>query len=247
MKRNNNSRTKTDDLRHRAEERLKEAKRGKVRKEAPYTSEDEAPRLLQELQVHQIELEMQNEELLRAQAELDVSRARYFDLYDLAPVGYCTLSEKGLVLEANLTAATMLGVTRSALVKQPLTHVILPEDRDIYSRHLKLLFEKVTPQVFEIRMLKKEAAPFWVGVEAVLAQDVEGESVCRFVMSDITEQKLLGEALQNSHNELERGVEERTIELREALSEIKAMKEQLEAENIYFRQERGIKCRFEHI
>ena len=73
-------------------------------------SPEEIRKTIHELHVHQIELEMQNEELRRAQAELDAARSRYFDLYDLAPVGYCTISEKGLILEANLTAATMLGV-----------------------------------------------------------------------------------------------------------------------------------------
>ncbi|NPU86579.1 MAG: response regulator [Syntrophaceae bacterium] len=189
MKRKNSSRTKTDDLRHRAEERLKEAKRGKVRKEAPHTSEDGALRLLQELQVHQIELEMQNEELLRAQAELDASRARYFDLYDLAPVGYCTLSEKGMVLEANLTAATMLGVTRSALVEQPLTHVILPEDRDIYYRHLKLLFESSEPQECVLRLVKPGGVIFWVRLESISVQAEDGAPVCRVVLSNITDSK----------------------------------------------------------
>ena len=90
---------------------------------------------LYELRVHQIELEMQNEELRRAQAELDAARARYFDLYDLAPVGYCTLSEKGLILEANLTIATLLGVARSALIKQQLTRFIIKEDQDIYYQY----------------------------------------------------------------------------------------------------------------
>ena len=83
-------------------------------------SPDEVRQALHELRVHQIELEMQNEELRRTQEELEASRERYFDLYDLAPVGYFTLSEQGLILEANLKAAKLLGVERSALVKAAL-------------------------------------------------------------------------------------------------------------------------------
>jgi PAS domain-containing protein len=70
----------------------------------------ETRKMLHELRVHQIELEMQNEELRRVQVELEGARARYFNLYDLAPVGYVTINEKGLILESNLTAATLLGV-----------------------------------------------------------------------------------------------------------------------------------------
>src|SRR5512143_1299731 len=108
-----------------------------ARKEAAQSSEDleflspeDIRQTLHELQVHQIELELQNEELRRAQAELEAVRARYFDLYDLAPVSYCTLSEQGLILETNLTAATLLGVARGALVKQPISRFIFPEDQD---------------------------------------------------------------------------------------------------------------------
>jgi PAS domain-containing protein len=84
--------------------------------------------LLHELRVHQIEMEMQNEELRRAQKALDASRTPYFELYALAPAGYLTLSEAGVILEANLTAATLLGVIRSTLVRQPMTRFILSED-----------------------------------------------------------------------------------------------------------------------
>ena len=77
-------------------------------------------------------MELQNEELQRAQLELQTSRADYSDLYDLAPVGYVTLSEQGLILQANLTAAALLGVPRGQLVQQFLSHFIVPEDANTY-------------------------------------------------------------------------------------------------------------------
>jgi PAS domain S-box-containing protein len=166
-------------------------------------SPEAARRALHELRVHQIELEMQNEELRRAEEELEVSRARYFDLYDLAPVGYFTLSEQGLILEANLTAAKLLGVARGALVKQPLSRFVLGEDEDIYYLHRKALLETGAPQAWEMRVLKKDAAPFWVRVEATTAQDADGASICRAVVSDITERKRAERAINTTHAELQ--------------------------------------------
>jgi two-component system cell cycle sensor histidine kinase/response regulator CckA len=148
-----------------------------------------ALRALHELRVHQIELEMQNEELRRTQEELEVSRERYFDLYDLAPVGYFTLSEQGLILEANLTAAKLLGVPRSALVKQPLSRFILPQDQDTYYLHRKALLETGAPHAWECRLLKKDAGTFWAQVEATTAPDSDGASAWRALVSDITERK----------------------------------------------------------
>ncbi len=195
------------------------------RQEAP-TSE-EARQTLHELRVHQIELEMQNEELRRIQADLDAARARYFDLYDLAPVGYLTVSEMGLILEANLTAATMLGVEKSTLVKQPLTCFILRGDQDIYYKHRKLLFKTGIPQLCEIRLVKKDGSQFWALLEANVEQDANGVHVYRVVVSNITKRRKVEEALQKAHDNLERQVEERTVELRTAFAEIKAMKDQL--------------------
>ncbi|MGO8749899.1 MAG: ATP-binding protein [Thermoguttaceae bacterium] len=179
------------DLRRRAEQKAN-TDEAHVR-ETP--SPEEAGRLLHELQVHQIELEMQNEELRRAQNELEASRARYFDLFDLAPVGYFTLSEQGLILEANLTGAGLLGVERRDLVKQPLTRFVLPEDQDIYYRHRKQLFETGAPQVYELRLLRADAAPFWARLETTEAQDADGAPVCRAVMSDITARQQAEEKL----------------------------------------------------
>ena len=115
---------------------------------------EKALNLLHELEVHQIELEMQNEELRRVQEELATSRARYFTLYDLAPVGYLTLSEKGLILEANLAAANLLGLERSELVKRRLSGFIVPEDQDIYYLYRKRLSAGARPEVCELRMVR---------------------------------------------------------------------------------------------
>jgi PAS domain S-box-containing protein len=184
-------------------------------------SPEEVRQTLHELQVHQIELEMQNEELRRAQEELEAARARYFDLFDLAPIGYFTVSEAGLIMEVNLTAANMLGVTRGSLVKQPLTRFILPEDRDIYYRRRKLLFETGAPQMCEMRMVKKDAAPFWAQMEARLAQNAEGAPVCHAVVSDISARKRAEVELQQVRDELEHRVTERTEALRRANEELR--------------------------
>ena len=104
-------------------------------------SANEINNLIHELRVHQIELEMQNDELLRAQMELEASRDRYFNFYDMAPVGYFTLSEKGLILEANLTSATLLGVARSEMVKHPISQFIHKEDLDVFYLYLNQLLK----------------------------------------------------------------------------------------------------------
>jgi len=152
-------------------------------------SADECRQALHELRVHQIELEMQNEELRRAQLELDASRARYFDLYDLAPVGYCTVSDKGLVLEANLTIAGLLNVGRTAVVGQPLTRFLHREDQDTYYRHLRRLLETGEPQALDLRMVREDGPPFWAQLTTSAAYHPDGASVCRVVVSDISERK----------------------------------------------------------
>jgi PAS domain S-box-containing protein len=173
-------------LRWQAENRLQ--KQSPSQNAAPQPAQD----LIHELQVHQIELEMQNEELRRAQAELEASRYRYFDLYDLAPVGYATLDERGLILEANLAAATLLGVARESLVKQPIFHFLFPEDQDIYYQHHKRLAETGVRQAFEVRVARSGpgGAPIWARLEAIAARLGEaGAPVYRIIMSDITAQK----------------------------------------------------------
>ena len=175
------------EMRRQAEEKV----RSLPLDEMEVLSPEKIRQVLHELRVHQIELEMQNEELRLAQVKLEVSRARYFDLYDLAPVGYFTLSKQGLILEANLTAAGLLGKARSALSKQPLTRFIFDEDQDIYYRQRKQLFETETPQICELRVRRQDAGQFWARMEASLARDDTGATICLLVMSDVTERHRL--------------------------------------------------------
>ena len=145
-------------------------------------SPEETQQALHELRVHQVELEMLN-------LELKASRVRYFDLYDLAPVGYITVSEQGLVLEANLTATTLLSVSRGKLMNQLLTRFILKEDQDIYYLHRKKLLETGETQMCELRMLKKDGIVFWAHLSGAAARADDGKTACHVVMTDITERK----------------------------------------------------------
>jgi PAS domain S-box-containing protein len=194
------NKTRHDDsaaLRRRAEEMVRE-QAARMPENLLTPSPEATQRSLHELRVHQIELEMQNEELRRAQSELDAARARYFDLYDLAPVGYFTLSKKGLILEANLTAATLLGAARGALVKQPISRFILKEDQEVFGRFRKRIFETGESQACELRMSKPDGASFWAHMEAAAAQDEEGASLLRITISDNPERKRAEEARRES-------------------------------------------------
>jgi len=160
---------------------------------------DGSSQWVHELRVHQIELELQNEELRRAQVELDAARARYFDLYDLAPVGYCTISEKGIVKEANLTAAALLGVVRGRLVGQPMSRFVQAEDQEIYFRHRRKLFETEKLQECRLRLLRSSGSPFWARLEAIVAREYERATpVVRVVLLDITESMRAEAALAES-------------------------------------------------
>lgn len=160
-------------------------------------------RMVHELQVHQIELEMQNEELRHTQVELDSTRSRYFDLYDMAPIGYCTVCENGLILEANFTAATLLDVVRSDLVNQHVSRLIVKSDQDVYYQCRKALHNTGTPQDCELQMLKRSGAALWVHMRISAAQDSKGAPVQRMVLSDIAERKQLDSKLLVQNQELE--------------------------------------------
>ncbi len=129
-------RKKAFELRKRAEGKL-----NSLIKPIEELSDGEVRKLAHELQVHQIELEMQNEELRDAQLLVEESRQKYLYLFDFAPVGYFTISEEGLILEVNLTGAAMLGIERGLLINEPLSKFIAKAYQDKYYLHRTHLFK----------------------------------------------------------------------------------------------------------
>ena len=159
--------------------------------------------LMHDLQVHQVELQLQNEELRRAQLALELSHARYFDLYDLAPVGYLTVAASGLIVEANLSAATFLGMARSALVKLPLSRFIVKAHQDIFYQCRRQLLETGQAQSCELQVLQSDGVMLWVRFIVSAMQDGSDTPALRVILTDISERKRLDEALRETNQNLE--------------------------------------------
>jgi PAS domain S-box-containing protein len=150
--------------------------------------------LIHELRVHQIELEMQNDELRQTQGELEALRAHYADLYDRAPVGYCTLDESSIIREVNLMAANLLGLTREQLVACPITKFIATGSQDVFSQALRQTSATDTPQTCYLQLVHPEAAmdattgstPFWVGLAMTGIENADDQRELRLVINDIS-------------------------------------------------------------
>ncbi|MBF0573935.1 MAG: response regulator [Desulfamplus sp.] len=182
------------ELRKRAEEKV-----AHLSKNSEALLPEEIRQTLHELRTHAIELEMQNDELRLKHADLEKELKRYCDLYDMAPVGYCTISEKEFIVEANFTAAALFGMEKKALVGRKITLFIHREDKDIYYLHRKKLFETGEPQVCEFRMVKQDGTSlFHAHIEATAGQDKDASKVCYVVISDITKEKRLQEQLHQA-------------------------------------------------
>ncbi len=174
------------ELRRRAETRLTEQQKGHRSKAGDPRSEADSVRLLHELEVHQIELEMQNEELEEARDQREALLEKYTDLYDFAPVGYLTLDHEGVIREANLAGTSMLGVARSELVKQRFGRFVSPADRPVFDVFLKRIFESGAGEECDLRLLVEDKRPVDVRMKANV---FESEQTCRVAMTDITERK----------------------------------------------------------
>jgi chemotaxis protein methyltransferase CheR len=207
---------KTSSLRKRAEEFL-----NKNPEAVNEITSTDVKKLVEDLHIHQIELEIQNEELRRAQLELEASRDRYSELYDFAPVGYVTISENGSVLQANLSCTAMLRVERSSLIGKPFSRFINKNDQGVFYLHRKALFETNAKQVCELRLVRKDRTQFHAQLQSNLVKDTKGDiAQTRTAITDINERKLMEEALRKAHDELDQKVKERTAELTETNKEL---------------------------
>ena len=167
-------------------------------------SPQDAQNLVHELQLQQIELEMQNEELRRTRAELETANSRHLDLYDRAPVGYCSVNDDGLIKQANRTTAFMLGTLRHALRGKPFSRFIEPEDQDVFYLFRRKLLDTRRSLCCELRLLHADGTTFWGNLSGMAVSHDDGSAALRLVLSDITERKQFEEGLRRSQAMLAR-------------------------------------------
>ncbi len=197
---------KPDPLREQAEKLLS----GKKTSMQP----QDVRKVLHELEVHQVELEMQNEALRQSQAALIASQERYADLYDFAPMGYFTFDHMGLITEVNLTGASLLGVERGLLSNKPFSLFVAAPSRDTFHRHYRDVLKTGAAGTCELELTGKDGTSFYATVQSVPVRDAEGTFTrIRSAIGDVTEHRRAGELLQKIHDELEQRVQERTTEL----------------------------------
>jgi PAS domain S-box-containing protein len=208
MKKSSLSKT---ELRKQAEEKLGQQNTAAI----PETGAD-TQRLLHELQVHQIELEIQNEELVQSQTEVEAGLRQFSDLYDFAPVGYFTLARDGAIHQVNLTGAYLLGIERGELIKRRFGVFVAVESLSVYNDFLEKVFSAGgKKQTCEVELLKDKTESLFARIDAYAAQDIDDAPVCRATMIDITERKQKDDEIRKINEGMEQTIKERTKELRE--------------------------------
>ncbi|MBN1576125.1 MAG: response regulator [Chitinispirillaceae bacterium] len=186
-------------LRKRAEEWLKS--QGKEAEE--HKADLKTRRLYHELQVHQIELKMQNEELNRAKADLEAGLTRYTDLYDFSPVAYVTLDRDGIIRELNLTCSKLFGMERSRLKDRHFGQFIIDADRPGFKNMLTKAFSSRVHESFETQLAATDTAGAFIHLETIVAED---GAECRAALVDITERLKIEQELNNTQRLLSLGI-----------------------------------------
>jgi len=188
MKKQNSTKPQIDfsNLRHQAEELLPEKELPKI----PVNSIEDAQRLITELQVHQIELELQNDELRKMQEQLVGEREKYADLYNFAPVAYFTFDERDIIIDLNMSAAELLKNERKYLLGHPLTPSLSFDSLQTFIRHRQAALETKLPQVCELTIRPRNGETVYVQARTVaLETKFDSPQIWRSVMTDITDRK----------------------------------------------------------
>jgi PAS domain S-box-containing protein len=183
MKKKPSSTLDAVELRYRAEEKLDE---NRNRAEIAAMLDADTQRLLHELEVHQIELEMQNEQMLQQQKEMEATLSQYADLFAFAPMGYFVLTHDGTIRSANITGTKLLGENLSDLIKRRFAVFIAPDSRPLFSAFLEKVFTSAKRESCEIALQKNGAAPLWARIDAIANDDLE---TCRVAVLDLSERK----------------------------------------------------------
>jgi PAS domain S-box-containing protein len=197
MKKKGTSSQDADTLRQKAEELLKIKSAGST----IALAESDALRLLHELEVHQIELELQNKDLVQAKETERITAEKYIALYDFAPTGYFTLSTEGNIINLNLTGAKLLGKERGHLKKSRFNFFISDDTAHIFNRFFEKVFSGKSKEFCEIRIKTPDDTPLFVQLIGITDSNRE---LCFLAAVDITQRRLAEDVLK-----------EREIQLRE--------------------------------
>jgi PAS domain S-box-containing protein len=178
-----------------------------------FLSPEESKKVLQELRVHQIELEMQNETLRQAQDELEDSRDRYVDLYDFAPVGYLSITAHGMIKEINLAATRMLSMERKALLQRPFTSLVIAEDESRWLTLFLTMMEQNGKDSVEVTLQRGDGSVFPAQLDCATQKVGAGDTALRIALTDITGRKQIEATNFRNQQHLKAMVKERGAEL----------------------------------
>jgi PAS domain S-box-containing protein len=164
---------------------------------------EDVKRLVYLLQVHQVELEHQNEELRIAQEELEVSRNKYVNLFDFSPIPYFTLNKHGIIKEVNLSASKMFGIDRSKLIDKSFINFVTLDDKNIFKAFINSVFSTPIKQSCELKMINKDNREFYILLEGLVLDDaLDSGQKCQIALIDLTEYKRIENSLKVSNEEL---------------------------------------------
>ncbi|MFL5730364.1 MAG: PAS domain S-box protein [Cytophagaceae bacterium] len=189
-------------LRKLAEEKVRQSYPDDIFRQYP---EDKIKEIIHELQVHQVELEMQNEELIRGKMEYEILSHKFQDLYEFAPVGYFTLDQQGIILKSNYMGSKMLGREKKYIIRRRFQSFIHTDSSDIFHLLLFRIFSTEENQSAEIKMIDKDGHTFFVQLDSSITLDeTSNQKHCRMTAIDISERKKANEIIQASLEEREK-------------------------------------------